>query len=92
MPVALYWIPLTGGGVPHVCETSRLPLFIESPLTDAGGVILTRRPRFTTRMTPGINSCTKFRLSACITVPQQSTLQHEADEPSKLQSKRYLTT
>jgi hypothetical protein len=40
-------IPATGRMGPQVCETSRLPHFLDTRLTDGGEVILTRQPPFT---------------------------------------------
>jgi hypothetical protein len=41
-------IPVTDCGGPQGCETSRLPHFLDSRLTDGGEVVsLTRRPPFT---------------------------------------------
>jgi hypothetical protein len=38
-------IPVTGRGDPQGCETSRLPHFLDNPLTSGGEVVsLTRRP------------------------------------------------
>jgi hypothetical protein len=43
-------IPVTGSGNPQVCETSRLPHFLDNRLKDDGEVIsLTRRLPFTSR-------------------------------------------
>jgi hypothetical protein len=43
-------IPVTGRGGPLVCETSRLPHFLDNRLTDGGRVVsLTRRPPFTSQ-------------------------------------------
>jgi hypothetical protein len=43
-------IPVTGRGGPQRCETSRLPYFLDNPLTDDGeAVSLTRRPPFTSK-------------------------------------------
>jgi hypothetical protein len=41
-------IPATGHEGPYVCETSRLPHFLDNRLTDCGEVVSpTRRPPFT---------------------------------------------
>jgi hypothetical protein len=41
-------IPVTGRGGPQGCETSRLPHYLNSRLTDGGKVVsLMRRPPFT---------------------------------------------
>jgi hypothetical protein len=41
-------IPITGRGGPWVCETSRLPHFLDNQLTDGVEVVsFTRRPLFT---------------------------------------------
>jgi hypothetical protein len=37
-------IPVTSRGGPQGCETSRLPYFLDNPLTDGGDVSLKRRP------------------------------------------------
>jgi hypothetical protein len=37
-------IRATGREVPYVCETSRLPHFLDNGFTDGGDVSLTRRP------------------------------------------------
>jgi hypothetical protein len=43
-------IPVTGRGGPYGCETSRLPHFLDSRLTDGGEVVsLTRQSPFTHR-------------------------------------------
>jgi hypothetical protein len=36
-------------GCPYVCETSRLPHFLDNRLTDGGDVSLRRRPPFTSQ-------------------------------------------
>jgi hypothetical protein len=54
-------IPVTGLGGPHGCETSRLPHFLENPLTDGGEVVsLTLRPY----LYPQDNSWYSFLLKA----------------------------
>jgi hypothetical protein len=51
-------IPVTGCAGPQSCETSKLPHFLDSRLTDGGEVVdLTRRPTFTLRKIPGTNFC-----------------------------------
>jgi hypothetical protein len=51
-------IPVTGCEGLDGSETSRLPHFLDSQLTDGGKVVrLTRRPPFTPRKIPGINFC-----------------------------------
>jgi hypothetical protein len=41
-------ISVTGRGGPYGCETSRLPHYLGSRLTDGGAVVsFTRRPQFT---------------------------------------------
>jgi hypothetical protein len=49
--------PVTGRGGLWVCETSRLPHFLDSRLTEGGEVSLTLRPSFTPRKIPGTNFC-----------------------------------
>jgi hypothetical protein len=40
-------IPVTGGGGPYGCETSRIPHFLDNRLTDGGEVVsLMHRPPF----------------------------------------------
>jgi hypothetical protein len=34
-------IPVTGGGGPQGCDTSRLPHFLDNQLTDGGEVVIT---------------------------------------------------
>jgi hypothetical protein len=47
-------ILVTGPGEPLGCNTSRIPLFLDSRLTDGGEAIsLTRRPSFASRKVPG---------------------------------------
>jgi hypothetical protein len=47
-------IPVTGCGGPYSCQTSRLPHFLDTWLTDGGEVVsLTRRLIFTPRKIPG---------------------------------------
>jgi hypothetical protein len=54
-------IPVTGCGGPYVCETSRLPHYLDNRLTDGGkAVSLTRRPSFN----PQENSWYSFLLEA----------------------------
>jgi hypothetical protein len=49
-------IPVTGRGGPYDSETSRLPHFLDSRLTDGGeAVSLTPRPLITPRKIPGIH-------------------------------------
>jgi hypothetical protein len=51
-------IPVTGRGGPYGCETSRLPHFLDSRLTDSGeAVSLTRRPPFILRKIPSTHLC-----------------------------------
>jgi hypothetical protein len=50
-------IPVTDPGGPWGCETSWLPHFIESRLTDGSKVSLTRRPPFTPMKIPGTYFC-----------------------------------
>jgi hypothetical protein len=45
-------IPVTGNGGPCGCETSRLPHFLDSRLTDGGEVSLKRRPPLTPQEDP----------------------------------------
>jgi hypothetical protein len=46
--------PVTGRGGPQGCETSRLPRFLDSRLTEGSEVVnLTRQPPFTPRKIPG---------------------------------------
>jgi hypothetical protein len=55
-------IPLTGLRGPQICNTSRLPYFLDNRLTDGGEVVsLTRRPPFTPRNTSSTHFC--YRLS-----------------------------
>jgi hypothetical protein len=49
-------IPVTGGGEPWKCETSRNLNFEENSLRDGDEVVsFTRRPRFNHRKIPGTN-------------------------------------
>jgi hypothetical protein len=51
-------IPVAGRESPWGCETSRLPHFLDSRLTDGGEVISPkRRPPFTSRKIPGTHFC-----------------------------------
>jgi hypothetical protein len=51
-------IPVTGRGDTQGFETSRLPHFVESRLTDGGEIVsLKRRPPFTSRKIRGTNFC-----------------------------------
>jgi hypothetical protein len=51
-------IIVTDRGSPYVCETSRLPHFVENQLIDSDEVVsLMRRPSFTLRMVPGTHFC-----------------------------------
>jgi hypothetical protein len=56
-------IPVTGRGGPYVCETSRLPHFLDNRLIDGGEVVsLKRRPLFTPQENYLINSWYSFPL------------------------------
>jgi hypothetical protein len=46
-------IYVTGPGGPSVCETSRLPHFLDNILIDGGEVSLKRRPPFAPRKISG---------------------------------------
>jgi hypothetical protein len=51
-------IPVTVRGGPYVCETSVLPHFLDSRLTNSGEVVsLAHRPPFTPRKIPGTHFC-----------------------------------
>jgi hypothetical protein len=51
-------IPVRGHGSPQVCETSRLPHFLESRLADGGKIVsLMRRRPFAPRKIPGTYFC-----------------------------------
>jgi hypothetical protein len=54
-------IPVIGRAGPYICETSRLPHFLDNRLTDGGEVVsLMRRPPFTPlppREIPGFQFC-----------------------------------
>jgi hypothetical protein len=55
-------IPPTGHGGPWVCETSRLPHFLDKWLTDSSeAVSLARWPAFTPRKIPGTHFCHRLR-------------------------------
>jgi hypothetical protein len=50
--------PVTGREGPLVCDTSRLPHFLDNRLTDGGEVVsLTCRPHFISRKIPGTHLC-----------------------------------
>jgi hypothetical protein len=51
-------IRVTGRGDPYICETSRLPHFLDNQLTEGGEVVsLKRRQRFNPRNIPGTHFC-----------------------------------
>jgi hypothetical protein len=51
-------IPVTGRGGPQVCDTSKLPHFLDNRLIDGGEFVsLTRRPPFNPRKIPGNHFC-----------------------------------
>jgi hypothetical protein len=54
-------IPVTGCGGPQVCETLRLPHFLDNQLTDGGeAVSLMCQPLFTTRKIPELVSVRRW--------------------------------
>jgi hypothetical protein len=53
-------IPVTGRGDPQGCETSRLPYFLGSRLTDGGQVTLTRRQPFFPSKIAGTHFCQRL--------------------------------